>query len=71
MEVEMFENPWMKKIRLLTKLLLVSVALNIGLLTALIYTSNERIKKEDTVSKKIVLENIFKSFLERLLNASL
>ncbi len=52
----MFENPWMKKIRLLTKLLLVSVALNIGLLTVVIYTSREQEKKETLSTKKIVLE---------------
>lgn len=33
MEVEPFENPWIKKIRLLTHLLIVSVGLNIGLST--------------------------------------
>lgn len=52
----MFENPWMKKIRFLTKLLLISVALNIGLLTAVVYISRERLKKEESCSKEIVLE---------------
>ncbi len=56
MEVEMFENPWMKKIRLLTKLLLVSVTLNIGLLTVVIYTSKERVERRRSAVKEIVLE---------------
>ena len=36
MEVEPFENPWIKKIRVLTHLLLLSIALNIALATAFI-----------------------------------
>ncbi len=36
MEVEPFENPWIKKIRLLTNLLLLSVACNIGFVTVLV-----------------------------------
>jgi len=51
--MEPFENPWMKKIRLLTKLLLVSIAANIGFGTALLYKVGGR--KEDKI-KAVVLE---------------
>ena len=56
MEMEAFQNPWMKKIRFLTKLLLVSGAMNIGLVTALFYVSGKSLKKEEVRSKQIVLE---------------
>ena len=54
--MEAFQNPWMKKIRFLTKLLLVSGAMNIGLVTALFYVSGKSLKKEEVRSKQIVLE---------------
>ncbi len=56
MDMEAFENPWMKKIRFLTKLLLVSVAFNIGLLTTVLYMRSERRPLEEKRGKKIVLE---------------
>lgn len=37
MEMEPFTNPWMKKIRVLTNLLIVSIACNIGLTTYLLF----------------------------------
>src|SRR3990167_3386451 len=36
MEVEPFENPWIKKIRTLTHMLLLSLVLNIGITTAFV-----------------------------------
>jgi hypothetical protein len=56
MDMEAFENPWMKKIQFLTKLLLVSVAFNIGLLTTVFYMRSERKPVEDKRVKKVVLE---------------
>lgn len=55
MEVEPFENPWMKKNRLLTKLLLVSVAVNIGLATTVFYMTIE-VGKEEERPKQVVLQ---------------
>ena len=73
MEMEAFENPWMKKIRLLTKILLISVALNIGFGTALLYKTAGN-KPNGKKLKALVLEesngevlsSYFKNTFERL-----
>ncbi len=52
MEMEPFENPWIKKIRLLTHIILCSVAVNIGLALALFFASKE--KKEGLIPVKEV-----------------
>jgi len=39
MEFKPFENPWIKKIRFLTTILICSVSLNIGLMTSIIYST--------------------------------
>ena len=51
MEIEPFENPWIKKIRVLTHLLLVSIVFNIGLTTALITAKS---RSSDRRSKAVV-----------------
>lgn len=56
MDMEAFENPWMKKIRFLTKLLLVSVAFNIGLVTSVFYIKSEKKPNKEIKGKKVVLE---------------
>ena len=56
MEVESFDNPWMKKIRFLTNLLLVSVSLNIGLLTAFIYVKRVASNINLKSSRHVILE---------------
>ncbi|MBM3193533.1 MAG: LysM peptidoglycan-binding domain-containing protein [Chlamydiae bacterium] len=56
MDMEAFENPWMKKIRFLTKLLLVSVAFNIGLATSVFYMRSEKKNDRELRVKKVVLE---------------
>ncbi len=56
MEVESFDNPWMKKIRFLTNLLLISVALNVGLLTAFIYVNRTQKNIGLRSSKHVILE---------------
>ena len=53
--MEPFENPWMKKIRLLTKLLLVSIAGNIGFGTALLYKASAG--RENRVTSVVLEES--------------
>ncbi len=54
--MESFDNPWMRKIRFLTNLLLISVALNIGLVTVIVYVSRKGEKSELKSAKQFVLE---------------
>ncbi len=56
MEMESFDNPWMRRIRFLTKLLLVSVTLNIGLVTVIVYVSRSGKQEDLKVAKQFVLE---------------
>ncbi len=62
MEVEPFENPWIKKIRVLTQLLLLSIVLNIGLTTAFVthkVRASRALRPQNAPSKrpKIVVSN--------------
>lgn len=56
MEVEPFENPWIKKIRLLTHLLIVSIALNIGLFIYLTTIQVKRKQVESPIAREIPLK---------------
>ncbi len=69
MEVEPFENPWIKKIRVLTHLLLLSIALNIGLATAFVthkVRAGRALRPQNTLIRaaKVIVSNaeVIKSF---------
>lgn len=79
MEVEPFENPWIKKIRVLTHLLLLSVALNVAFVTSVIvnrvrtrpslaaFTSKEK-KQAFTLSNSDVIKQMFHHTFEELVS---
>ncbi|MBS0585472.1 MAG: LysM peptidoglycan-binding domain-containing protein [Verrucomicrobia bacterium] len=54
MEMEPFENPWIKKIRLLTHVTLWSVTLNVGLALLLFFSFRD--KKNERLGKSLVKE---------------
>ena len=71
MEMEPFENPWIKKIRLLTHLLLASIALNIGLGTSFVLRKTQQNRKGvkgEVVSKTLKLQpsnaDVLKTYFE-------
>lgn len=53
MDFKPFENPWIKKIRLLTSMLMCSVALNIGLFTSVAYSKMARRERGDKLPKQV------------------
>lgn len=53
MEFKPFENPWIKKIRLLTSLLVCSVALNVGLFTSVVYSSITKKKASNDAPRQV------------------
>ena len=56
MEFKPFENPWIKKIRFLTTIIVVSVAMNIGFIATFAYLSFSKKKKERWQTKPIRYE---------------
>jgi hypothetical protein len=56
MENLSFENPWLKKNRLLTKILLISVSLNIGLITKVFFISESKLSAFEAKTKTILVD---------------
>jgi LysM repeat protein len=56
METSPFENPWLKKNRLLTKVLLISVSLNIGLFTKVFFINDSKLSTLESKTKMVLMD---------------